>query len=53
LSRKGQFPSHPNQQQHQQEEEEDNEFDGIQLLWTENISVVNLASSQPSKQLKF
>lgn len=51
LSRKGRLPSRPNQQD-QQQEQEDNEFDGIQLLWTENDSVIKLATTQPSEQLK-
>ena len=49
LSKRGRYPTRPEQQQQQQEEEaeEENEFDGIQLLWIET------ESSQPTEQLKF
>ncbi len=49
---KGQFTTRFIQQQNQQQEE-DNEFDGIQLLWTETDSVNELATPQPSEQLNF
>jgi hypothetical protein len=50
LSKRGRYPTHPEQKKQQEQEEEaeeENEFDGIQLLWIET------ESSQPSEPIKF